>query len=195
MRKNRVSKGKWILLLTAACSAFLASSEDAKAIGYSLPPISHANDKHELGQLVPGLAGDAEQYLQFMIGLPLGGSDHLVINGQDSLVTRSNNEFGQLPGRATLALTGEGRTIKLGTLGTYDYLLANYNGSNGVSKFWYVGDLTGTMIIPAISVEYGQPSWALFASGPQSVPDGGVSVVLLGAALGAFGLVRRYLLS
>ena len=182
--------------MTAACSAFLALSEDVKAIGYSLPPISHANDKHELGQLLPGtLAGDAEQYLRFMIGLPLGSSDHLVINGQDSLVTRSNNEFGPLPGSATLALTGEGRAVKLGTLGTYDYLLAKYNGSNGVSKFWYVGDLTGTMIIPAISAEYGRPSWTLFTSTSQSVPDGGASVVLLGAALGALGLVRRYLLN
>src|SRR5262249_41621790 len=126
---------------------------------------------------------------------PLGSSDHLVINGQDSLVTRSNNEFGPLSGSATLALTGEGRAVKLGTLGTYDYLLAKYNGSNGVSKFWYVGDLTGTMIIPAISAEYGRPSWTLFTSTSQSVPDGGASVVLLGAALGALGLVRRYLLN
>jgi hypothetical protein len=118
-------------------------------------------DQHELGQVLPGtLAGDADrqQYVNFMIGLPLGGSDHLVINGQDSLVTRSNNDLGSVPGPATLALTGEGMTVTLGTQGTYHYLLAKYNGQNPVSEVWYVGDLTGMISIPAILGEYG-PSW------------------------------------
>jgi len=34
-----------------------------------------------------------------------------------------------------------------------------------------------------------------FAAGPGSVPDGGTTVMLLGAALGALGMARRYLFS
>jgi protein with PEP-CTERM/exosortase system signal len=198
MKIRAISKGKLTLLLTAFCAVILASSDDAKAIGYRLPRINLASgDQHALGQVLPGLlVGDAdrEQYVNFMIGLPLGGSDHVMINGQDSLVMRSNNDFGALLGPATLALTGERMTVNLGTQSMYDYLLVRYNGPNAVSEVWHVGDLTGRIIIPAIRGEHGLPSWALFTSGPESVPDGGATVMMLGAALGTLGVMRRYLI-
>jgi hypothetical protein len=197
MKIRGISPGKLTLLLTAFCAVILASSDDAKAIRYPLPPINLASgDRHELGQVLLGmLAGDAdrEQYVNLMIGLSLGGLEHVIINGENRLVTRSNNDFGLLPGPATLVLTGEGMTVNLGSQGTYGYLLAKYDGPNAVSQVWYVGDLTGIIIIPAIRGEYG-PSWALFTSGPLSVPDGGATVTLLIAALGALGVMRRYLL-
>ena len=198
MKIGAISRGKLTQLLTAFCAVILASSDDAKAIGYRLPPIKLASgDQHELGQVLPGtLGGDAdrEQYVNFMIGLSLGGSDHVMINGQDSLVTRSNNDFGALLSPATLALTGERMTVNLGTQSMYDYLLVRYNGPNAVSEVWHVGDLTGRIIIPAIRGEHGLPSWALFTSGPESVPDGGATVMMLGAALGTLGVMRRYLI-
>jgi hypothetical protein len=197
MRIGAFSTGKLTLLLTAFCAVILASSDDAKAIGYRLPPIKLASgDQHELGQVLPGLlVGDAEreQYVNFMIGLPLGGSDHVMINGQDSLVMRSNNDFGALLDPATLALTGEGMRVNLGTQSRYDYLLVRYNGPNAVSKVWHVGDLTGRIIIPAIRGEHGFPSWALFGPTPTNVPDGGATVIMLGTALGALGMARRFL--
>jgi len=189
--------GKLKLLLTLFCAVILASSHDAKAIGYPLPPINLAGgDRHELGQVLPGtLAGDVdrEQYVNFMIGLPLGGSDHVIINGHDSLVTRSNNDFGPLLGPATLALTGEGMVVNLGTQGTYDYLLVKYDGPNAVSQVWHIGDLTGIIIIPAIWGDHGPSSWALLGPTPNNVPDGGATVMLLGTALGALGMARRFL--
>ena len=196
MKIRAISLGKLTLLLTAFCAVILASTDDAKAIGYPLPPINlGSGDHHELGQVLPGkLAGDAdrEQYVNFMIGLPLGGSDHVVINGQDSLVTRSNNDFGSLLGPVTLALTGEGMIVNLGTQGMYDYLLVKYDGSNAVSKVWHVGDLTGIIIIPAIWSDHDAlPSRALLGPSPQAVPDGGATVMLLGAALAALGFVPR----
>jgi hypothetical protein len=198
MKIGAISRGKLTQLLTAFCAVILASSDDAKAIGYRLPPIKLASgDQHELGQVLPGtLGGDAdrEQYVNFMIGLSLGGSDHVMINGQDSLVTRSNNDFGALLSPATLALTGEGMRVNLGTQSMYDYLLVRYHGRNDVSEVWHVGDLTGRIMIPAIRGEHGLPSWALFTSGPESVPDGGATVMLLGTALCALGVARHYLM-
>jgi hypothetical protein len=35
--------------------------------------------------------------------------------------------------------------------------------------------------------------WTLFTAGVPGVPDGGTTVMLLGAALGALGMARRFL--
>lgn len=198
MKIGAFSRGKLTLLLTAFWAVILASTDNAKAIGYPLPSINLAGgDRHELGQVLPGiLAGDAarQQYVNFMIGVSLGDPGHVIINGQDSLVTRSNNDFGPFPGPARFVLTGEGMTVNLGTQGAYGYLLAKYDGPNAVSQVWYVGDLTGTIIIPAIPGEP-CPSWALLGPTPVSVPDGGATVIMLGTALCILGVVRRYLLN
>jgi hypothetical protein len=74
-------------------------------------------------------------------------------------------------------------TVNLGTQGMYDYLLVKYDGPNAISRVWHVGDLMGIIIIPAIWGEHGLPSWTLLTPVPQSVPDGGATVMILGAAL------------
>ena len=197
MKIGASSRGKLKLLLTLFCAIILASSPDANAIGYPLPPINlGSGDQHELGRILPGTLGgdvDREQYVNFMIGLPLGGSDHVIINGHDSLVTRSNNDFGPTPGPARFVLTGEGITVNLGTQGAYGYLLAKYDGLNAVSQVRHVGDLTGIIIIRTIPGENALPSWGVFRPSPSTVPDGGATVMLLGTALGALGVARRFL--
>jgi len=117
----------------------LASGTDANADRIPLPPSINLTigDQHELGKVQPATPeGNAAitQYVNFMIGLSLGGSDHVIIGPHNVLVTRSTNDFGQLPGPATLALRGTDTTVNLGlTGGTYDYLLAHYGGPGGVS--------------------------------------------------------------
>lgn len=154
-------------------------------------------DQRELGQVHPAISqGDADitQYVNFMIGLSFGGSGHVIIGPHDNLVTRSMNNFGALPSGVALALRGKG-TLDLGTQGTYNYLFAHYGGPRGgFAGVWYVGDLSGMITIPGIAFGHGLSGWALFTSS-QSVPDGGVTVMLLGGALAALGVVRRYLLS
>ena len=102
------------------------------------------------------------------------------------------NDFGQLPSPAVLALRGTGTTIDLGTQGTY--LFAHYGGpKGGFAEVWYVADLTGMITIPAIGLGHGLSGWALFTGPNGAVPDGGATVMLLGAALSALGLARRFL--
>jgi hypothetical protein len=92
-----------------------------------------------------------------------------------------------------LALRGTGTSINLGTQSTYDYLLAHYGGpGGGFSEVWFVGDLSGAFSIAGIGNGHGLSGWALFTAGGQGVPDGGATVMLLGAALGALGMVRCY---
>ena len=198
MKTNGILKGKFVLLVGIGCAVLLASTRDANANRIPLPPSINLTigDQHELGQAQPPTPeGDADitQYVNFMIGLSLGGSGHVIIGPHNILVTRSMNNFGSLPGPATLALRGTGTMINLGTQGTYSYLFAHYGGpGGGFAEVWYVGDLSGTISIPATGLGHGLSGWALFTAPGGAVPDGGTTVMLLGAALGALGMVRRF---
>jgi len=186
------------LLVTVTCAMVLASSHEAKANRFPLPPsvVLSIGDQHELGTVVHGIPeGDQfiTQYVNAMIGLSLGGSTHVIIGPHDNLVTRSMNNFGTLPGPATLALRGTGTAIDLGT-GTYDYLFAHYGGpGGGTVEVWFVGNLSGVITIPQIGFGHGISGWALFSGDGVDVPDGGATVIFLGTALGALGMVRRFL--
>ena len=200
MKTNGISKGKVVLLLGIGCAVMLASGTDANANRIPLPPSINLTilDEHELGQVQPATpegAADITQYVNFMIGLSLGGSGHVIIGPHNILVTRSTNDFGQLPGPATLALRGTLTTINFGTQGTYDYLFAHYGGpGGGFAEVWDVGNLNGSISIPATGLGHGLSGWALFTAPGGAVPDGGTTVMLLGAALGALGVVRWFLM-
>ncbi len=111
---------------------------------------------------------------------------------------RTTNTFGSLPtASATGAVSGTGTSINLNTLGTFTYLLAKYDGPNGYSYVWNIQGLAGVITIPSdIMGQYGISHYSLFGpGGGGGVPDGGTTVMLLGAALGALGMARRYLKS
>src|SRR5258708_16435028 len=140
--------------------------------GINLP----IGDQNELGKVQPATPeGDAAitQYVNFMIGLSLGGSGHVIIGPRNNLVTRSMNDFGPLPGPATLALRGTGTTINLGTQGTYDYLFAHYGGpGGGFAEVWNVGNLNGSISIPATGLGHVLSRCALFTAPHVAVHDG-----------------------
>jgi hypothetical protein len=198
MNRNGISTGKLGMLLGIGCAVILACAGDASAYRISLPPnISLAiGDQHELGRAQPPVpAGDADitQYVNFMIGLSIGGSGNVIIGPHTIQVTRSMNDFGPLSAPAILALRGAGTTIGLGTQGTYNYLFTHYAGpGGGIAEVWYVGNLSGIITIPAIGFGHGLSGWALFTVNGR-VPEAGASVMLLGLALGALGMSRRFL--
>jgi hypothetical protein len=198
MKINLVSTRGFALVLGIGCAVMFASANDAKAYRISLPPSINLaiGDAHELGQVTPAIPeGDADitQYVNFMIGLSLGGSGNVIIGPHTNLVTRSMNDFGPLPGPATLALRGTGTTVDLGTQGTYAYLFAHYGGpGGGFAEVWYVGNLSGIISIPGTAGGHGLSGWALFTTG-GGVPDGGATVMLLGVAFGALGMARQFL--
>jgi VPDSG-CTERM motif len=202
MKINIVPSKKVPLLSLAVCSVMLAFVQNASATPHPLPPsISLAiGDGREVGTVKPSEpAGDSDRtlYVNTMIGLSLGGSTHVIIGPHDNLVTRSNNDFGPLP-TAVFDHNGTGTSVDLGDGTLYTYLFAKYDGPNGASEVWFVGGLSGIIEIPAFgfgppgTTKYGLSGWTLFGPG-VGVPDGGTTVMLLGAALGAVGVVRRYL--
>jgi hypothetical protein len=185
MQSNAVSKHKVLVLCIAFCGAILASSHDAKAFSLGM------GDSHELGLIWPGIQKSGDQnratYVNYLLGMGLGAIN--IANGQ--VYFRSNNAFQSLPA-ATQARNGTGRTINLGTGGLYTYLFATYNGYG--SEVWYVGNLTGIVTIPFLAGWHFLTGWTLFGTGSAGVPDGGVTVMLLGVALGALALARRFLM-
>jgi len=185
----RIKQG---IIQSVLCGALLAFVPAASAI-----PNLSLFDGNELGFVNYGIpAGDADvtAYVNAMIGLGLGGSTVVTRSGIDNTVTRSSNVFSPLDSavlasRATYGdISGSTVTINLGA-GGYEYLLAKYDGPNYGSEVWYVGGLTGDITIPSKASKYGISGTSLFT--PTGVPDGGMTAIMLGAALSGLGLVRR----
>jgi hypothetical protein len=101
-------------------------------------------------------------------------------------------------------------TIDLNAVGTFTYLVVAYDGPNSGAAVWNIAGLTGTISFDrygSVEVNGTTLTGNLFGSNtptqylitsftllnPTSAPDGGTTVMLLGAALGALGMVRRYL--
>src|SRR5438477_803978 len=128
-----------------------------------------------------------------MIGLALGGSQSVDLGGTPYLVQRSFNFFGPLPGPAVIGPSGTNTNITIGS-GLYSYLFATYT-INGLltGRVWYIGNLSGDITIPQTQGGNDLTGWTLFGPGVPGVPDGGTTVMLLGAALGTLGMARRFL--
>ena len=170
----------------------------AVAVCVGLPVIANATslsiaDVYELGFVKYGIpSGDVDRtfYVNDMIGLAPGGSNHVIIAPHDNLVTRSNNLFGPLPA-AVFALNGTGTSVNLGG-GDFEYLFAKYDGPNYGAEVWDVSGLTGTIIIPAKAGKYGLSGWTLFTPDrANNVPDGGITLMLLSSAFGGLAVMRR----
>jgi len=188
---NLIPSKKFALACTAFCAAaMLALSPNASADA----TLAFFADTHVVGTISPGAPADPADvatYINFMIALAPGGSGTFA--GQD--ITRSTNLFGSLPtASATGAVSGTGTTIDLNALGTFTYLFAKYDGQNDNSVVWNITGLTGVLTIPAFGPNgYGLSGWILFNQTGLPTPDGGTTVMLLGAALGALGMARRFL--
>jgi hypothetical protein len=186
MQSNAVSKHKVLLLCMAFCGAMLAPSHDARAFALGI------GDSHELGFLWPGIqkkSGDQDRatYVNHLLGMAVGAVN--IANGQ--VYFRSNHTFESLP-VASWASNGIGRIINLRAGGLYTYLFATYKGYG--SELWYVGNLRGIVTIPFLAGLHCLTGWTLFGTGSAGVPDGGVTVMLLGVALGVLALARRFLM-
>lgn len=197
MKTNIVPSKKVALLFGAFCAVMLAFAQNASAIPKPIPPniALTFNDSHVVGTVTPVTPASPAaraDYINFMIALAPGGAG--VLDG--NTITRSTNLFGSLPtADATGALTGSSTSINLGA-GGFTYLFAKYDGQNDLSFVWNVAGLSGIVTIPQDGpLGHGLSGWVLFGGGGNGVPDGGATVMLLGASLGTLGMLRRYLKS
>jgi VPDSG-CTERM motif len=199
--KINIPTNKLAMLSAVACAVMLAFTNNARAdtsLGF-FDPVTLTGDSHVVGTVSPGAPAspaDVADYVNFMITMGTNTSVAHDFGGAEGIQNfyRTTNTFGSLPtASATGAVSGTGTTIDLNALGTFTYLFAKYDGQNDNSVVWNISGLTGVITIPADGpLGYGLSGWILF--GPTgTVPDGGTTVMLLGAALGALGMARRFL--
>jgi hypothetical protein len=191
MKIKLIPTSKLALLCTAVCATMLVFSHNVSADTI----LGFFPDTHVVGTITPGAPADpadVANYINFMIALVPGGAG--IFDGQ--IITRSTNLFGSLPTASAVgAVSGTGTTIDLNAIGgTFTYLFAKYDGQNDVSQVWNISGLSGVITIPAVGpLGYGLSGWILFGPGGQGVPDGGMTAMFLGTALGALGVARRFL--
>jgi hypothetical protein len=199
--KINIPTNKLAMLSAAVCAVMLAFTSSASAdttLGF-FDPVTLTGDSHVVGTVSPAAPASPQahaDYINFLITMGTNTSVAHDFGGSEGIQTlyRTTNMFGSLPtASATGAVSGTGTTIDLNALGTFTYLFAKYDGQNDNSVVWNISGLTGVITIPADGpLGYGLSGWILF--GPTgTVPDGGTTVMLLGAALGALGMARRYL--
>jgi VPDSG-CTERM motif len=129
-------------------------------------------------------------------------------------ITGSNSGIGFLPGLYSNGGSGnvDGFGVLNQTINSFDgfthsstmirFTLTNTSGNWLTAGSVLVANANGAMAAAHIFVTKlplnaanGAVTTGFAANGGASVPDGGTTVMLLGAALGALGLVRRYLTS
>ena len=188
---------KLAILCTAVCAAMLAFTHNASATDLTI------GDTYTLGYVYYGIPSgdlDRQTYVNDLVGFYnsgcASGTDCGSANGQSYHMVNGSPHFGATLPNAVWGVNsvGMGNTYSWSTAGTYTYLFAKYDGPNQGSVVWYVGNLT-SFTIPTDWNGYGLSGWTLFTGSGSSVPDGGTTVMLLGAALGALGVARRYLRS
>jgi VPDSG-CTERM motif len=198
----------------------LTQRADAAPLEMTYNGGTNNSSQYLLGTVLPGTQGgggqaarDAamtNQILSMAVGAQGSGSP---------LYSRSFNNFGSLPAANITGNVLNGATIPEGTtpvtvsLGTgFQYLVVAYDGPNGGVAVFNVAGLTGSVDLyryadpittgPGIGNLVGSNSpmqgffkmtgWTLL-NPTGTVPDGGTTVMLLGAALGGLGVARRFL--
>ena len=198
--------------------AGLGLTQRADAIlGMTYNDGSGNSSQYLLGTVLPGTQGNGGQaqrdadMTNALLALGLGAQSQVPGN---PLYSRSFNNFGTLPAAtATGAVLGtniaDGTTaVTVNLLGGFQYLVAAYDGPNGGVAVFNVGGLTGSVdlyryakplangnLVGSNTAQQGfykMTGWTLL-NPTGGVPDGGTTVMLLGAALGSLGMARRFL--
>ncbi len=131
------------------------------------------------------------------------GSDTVRIWLNGLITTYNGANDPDLPSPATLSFDSTVNTIMDGypentgtaiamPMGTYEYLVLKWGGGFQEGSFgaYYIGGMTGTWTFNSPN-DRDLSGYRLYDA-TTSVPDGGTGVMLLGAALGALGLIRRW---
>jgi VPDSG-CTERM motif len=210
---------KWLAASAVFGLVSLASQRADAVLGTSWS----TNSQYLLGTVVPGTlnGGQAarDAYMtNVLLGMTLGTQGDP--NNDGSLFSRTTWPGGGTATAANATALTAGQldiqngiiNIDLNHYGTFTYLVAAYDGPNGGVAVYNISGLTGTIQLYAYAHPElngsGQPTGNLISGpsgnyfittvtllNPTSAPDGGATVMLLGAALGALGVARRYLRS
>lgn len=154
-------------------------------------------DGYYLGSVVPGTPADGDHeaaFINYLAGMTTGTTENNVEviagNPPDSnTLTRSTNNFGVLPEAVFTSKNDASTPLTFDLTGSTLYILSKYGGG---SLVWFVNGYIGEVTV-ASSFGGNGLSHTSFFGGTVSVPDGGATLALLGAALVGLGAFRRRL--
>jgi hypothetical protein len=144
-----------------------------------------------VGKATPGTPSSPEaevSYINALIALDLNGTTE--VNGNTLL--RSNNAFAELPTAVIDGATKDEKNTPTSTFSVtgFSYVIGKYGTDSFV---WFVGGMVGDVTLDtSIAGSGGLSHISLYNPGDTPrVPDGGATLLLLGAALSGLGIVRR----
>jgi hypothetical protein len=184
---------KHTFLLAAFSAVILAFSNNAKALTLG--------DEKDLGQILPASpSGDQDRtdYVNHLISLAPNTTGDTF---QGQTFNRSFVNIGPgFPNYPTAVFdhNGTGTSVDLGNGTLFSYLFAKYDDTSAGAgaEVWYVGGLSGAVTIPDVGPlgqEFPLSDWTLFGPGATTIPDGGMTVALLGLGLASLaGLRARF---
>ena len=211
---------KWLAASAVFSVLSLAADRADAVLEMTYNDGTHHSSQYLVGTVIPGLQGNGGQAARdaAMTNTLIGMTTPSQMLSNGALYSRT------LLGGPAATTTGavimngfSGGTnpisINLSHYGTFQYLVAAYDGKNGGVAVWNISGLTGTIQIYRYAkpeMANGHPTGNLLGSNtmqqgyflitswtllnPTGVPDGGTTVMLLGTALGVLAVVRRCLL-
>ena len=214
-----MNKFKYLATLLIGIAGLAFQQAKATTLDFSNSMHWSTNDANLIGTVIPGLQGNGGQanrdalMTNTLLGMAGGSQQGTYGDSNDPLYSRTTNAGGPAATAVGAQLSGPiadgGATLTITLTQTFQYLVVSYDGPNGGTAVFNVSGLAvGDQIVLA---RYARPDaanhgdllpdtfykmthWTLLnPGGGTGVPDGGATVMLLGAALGALGMVRRYL--
>src|ERR671919_1043713 len=194
MKINIISRKKLAILSAAFCAAMLAFSPNASAHlldpdqFFTAGPIGNPQAERDFLVSTGRLPATSQFLGKFNPG---GGSEDGAIDISQFVTINvvSGNTWDISWNLTGSGFTLDGVLIKDGNVQGFGFLYRFYGVSADEAL---IGSGTVTFDDPVRNISH----ISFFGSpGGQGVPDGGATVMLLGAGLGALGMVRRYLKS
>ena len=207
------------ILRALVCGIILSAATASNAVTITLNV--GLTDPYALGDVIGGIqaGGQANRdalMINNLLTVSLAASSTTISGDLGDLYQRTANVFSPLPAAtATGAVVAAAADLSFGTgtfpngsvfltlSGTYQYLVAAYDGQNAGAEIYDISGIASGTIIelprnadnigPSGSLQeaaqHQMTGWTLL--NPTSVPDGGSTVALLGGAIVALGALGR----
>jgi VPDSG-CTERM motif len=176
--------------LTTLALVFIAS---ALSSAFALPlAIGDSRDLGLISKNQPANPSSSAGFIDILLNQPLNSGPTSI--GANTYTRTGNDPLGGDYPDATYSGVEFGSNVTNINLGSgYQYLLAKYDGQNWGSQLWYVGGLAGTITIPLYGSgdKYEVSHTYLYNPTSTSVPDGGMTAVMLGLSLCGLGVANR----
>lgn len=167
------------------------SATNADAITVTL----EVGDAYYVGSVIPGIPPSEEDQAGYINQLVNMGPGQTTTIGDNDYSTEGGIDCSLCP-----VATDEGSSkVEDGSFSNilvngWTYVIAKYDQEDGGSFVWYLGDLDTTdfFTLPETIGGHDISHYTLFKSGqPQTLPDGGATLGLLGLAMLGLGYLRR----